>query len=403
MMSWSWKRNATPNKSPEEKQQQYTEQIAYELYQNRVRLGKAGNAQSDWQTAERIVNSPLKTTLFASHRPFIKLEKQVWEPLLKWADNQALLSLLGIIGNVGLILAVVTYVGSEKQRRDAEVRNAWQTITSAHGQAGSGGRIEALEFLNASPGANWRRRFPWFCAPHPLCTWPAENLDGIDLSVGPAETTTDTEQSDEMVEETSSDDHIIDAIASEKFLGIYLSGVQLPNADLENANLKGADLENANLARTDLGVANLEDAFLRNAHLEEASLWNVNLNGAFLASANLEGAFLGNAHLEEAFLGGANLARTDLVVANLRDANLHGANLHGANLHDANLEEANLEEAFLGGANLHGANLKGAVQLTTEQLMLAKLCRTHLPAGLQLHPNRDCEELGIDPETGGRL
>jgi hypothetical protein len=106
----------------------------------------------------------------------------VWEPLLRWADNQALISLLGVVGNIGILIAVVSYVGSEKQRRDAEVLNAWQTLTSAYGQSGSGGRIQALEFLNASPGANWRRRFPWFCAPLPLCTWPQESLAGIDLT-----------------------------------------------------------------------------------------------------------------------------------------------------------------------------------------------------------------------------
>ena len=291
-MLWSWKRKATPRKSREAQQQEYIEQIAYELYQNRVLLGKAGDAHSDWQTAERIVKSPLKTTLFASHRPFIKLEKRVWEPLLRWADNQALLSLLGVIGNVGLILAVITYVGSEKQRRDAEVRNAWQTITSAHGQAGSGGRIEALEFLNASPRANWRRRFPWFCAPLPLCTWPAESLEGINLGVEPGDIATEIDQHDEAIKETPSDDQG-NLTVSKQFLKVYLGQIQLPNADLRYANLEGAILSDA--------------------------------------------------------------------------------------------------------------NLEGEIALTTEQLMPAKLCRTQLPDRIQLDPNRDCEEMGIDPETGERL
>jgi hypothetical protein len=91
--------------------------------------------------------------------PFYKAEQQL-EKVLHWLRSIALLEILGIIGNTGIILAALTYIGSEKQRRNAEVLNAWQTLTSAYGQEGSGGRIQALEFLNASPGTHWRRKFP---------------------------------------------------------------------------------------------------------------------------------------------------------------------------------------------------------------------------------------------------
>ncbi|MCG8365121.1 MAG: pentapeptide repeat-containing protein, partial [Pseudanabaenales cyanobacterium] len=214
-----------------------TEKVAYELYQNRLLLKRQGDALKDWTAAEEIVQSPLKAALFAVNRAFIKLEKRAWEPLLTWANNQALLSLLGLIGNAGIIIAVLTYVGSEKQRREAEVLNAWQTITSAHGQAGSGGRIQALEFLNASPGANWRRRFPWFCAPLPLCTWPAESLDGVNLTIGSDNNSPPDEQS------TSSDgDRTIVSPAR-----VYLAQIQLPGASLISANLESANLQGANL------------------------------------------------------------------------------------------------------------------------------------------------------------
>jgi hypothetical protein len=152
--------------------------------------------------------------------PFWWTEKRL-EGVLGWLQRLALLEILGIVSNIGILFAVAAYIGTEKQRRDAEVFNAWQTITSAHDQSGSGGRIQALEFLNASPadreagypGANWRRRAACLW----ICTWAAENLAGINLSVS------ETEE------------------------GVYLAGIQLPDADLVGANLEGASLGGANL------------------------------------------------------------------------------------------------------------------------------------------------------------
>ena len=242
-MPWQWSNKSKAGKSRQERQQQATERIAFELYQNRRLLGRPGDQGSDWDKARQIARSPIKTALFASHCVWIRLEKRIGEPILAWVNDQALLSLLGAIGNLGLILAVATYIGSEKQRREAEVLNAWQTITSAYGQAGSGGRIQALEFLNASPGANWRRKFPWFCAPLKLCLWAPESLAGINLTV-PGE-------------------------SKER---VYLGGINLEEAILIDANLKGA--------------------FLNGANLTEADLIGVNLTGASLDSANLTGAKL---------------------------------------------------------------------------------------------------------------
>ena len=232
-------------------------------------------------------------------KPFYKAEQRL-EMVLGWLQRLALLEILGIIGNVGIIIAVLTYVGSEKQRRDAEVLNAWQTITSSYGQAGSGGRIQALEFLNASPGANWRRKFPWFCAPLSICVWPAESLAGINLAV----------DSPEKVAEEGEIDSADSTPTAAGITGVYLIGIQLQNAGLMRANLEGADL----------------------------------------AGANLEGAFLSTANLE--------------------------------------------------GADLTRANLEGVESLKTEQITQAKLCFTKLPETIGLPKNRDCAELGIDPETG---
>ena len=370
-----------PRKPKAEKQREDIERIAWEIYSNRQRLGQPGDEHSDWAKAEKIFYNSIGKALFANHHPLIKLEKELLEPLLAWANDQAILSLLGLIGNLGLIIAVATYIGSEKQRRDAEVLNAWQTITSAYGQSGSGGRIQALEFLNASPGANWRRKFPWFCAPLSFCVWGKESLAGINLSV-----------------------------PDEDGEGVFLTGINLEGAFLSSANLEGADLNSANLTGAFLNSANLTGAFLYSANLTGAVLNSANLTGADLNSANLQGAELNSANLQGAFLNSANLTGAVLEFANLQgaeliSANLTGAvlsfaNLTGADLSFANLTGADLDSANLTGAVLYSANLQGAVNLTQDQLALAKLCRTILPEGITLDPNRDCEELGRDPATG---
>ena len=193
-------------------------------------------------------------------KPFVWMEKRIWEPMLAWGENQALISLLGLLGNVGLLIAALTYIGLEKQRREAQVYLAWQTITNAQGQSGNGGRVIALEFLNASPGANWRLHFPWIClSEESLCfKWESESLAGVDVS------------------------------------NAYLAKIQLPGAGLNGANLQGANLRDANLQEADLNGANLQGANLRDANLQEADLVKADLRGAMLNDANLQGALYTN-------------------------------------------------------------------------------------------------------------
>lgn len=364
-MPLSWKRKPKPETiQAEKRQRERIDRIAWTLYESRFSHNKKIDKDNIWTTAEKIAKSPVRRALFTCNRPFIKLEKLIWEPILTWADNQALLSLLGVIGNVGLIIAVGMYIGSEKQRRDTEVLTAWQTLTNAHGQSGNGGRIHALEFLNASPrntkydypGANWRRRAICLW----ICTWPSESLAGIDLSVDAIETQKPTSQ-----EETSDE-----KLPKTDPRRVYLASVQLPETNLFSANFEGAYLWRANFEGAYLGDANLEETYLGGVNFERARLEYASLEGAYLDSANLEGAYLWRANFE-----GADLGR----------ASLKGAYLGSANFEGARLDYANLEEAR---------------SITQQQISSAKLCSTILPANISLDPNRDCKELGITPETG---
>ena len=124
------------------------------------------------------------------------------------------------------------------------------------------------------------------------------------------------------------------------------------------------------------------------------SLARVNLSGANLSSANLSGANLSGASLSNANLSNVYLIKDYLIDAT-RTAIRINANLINANLSFVNLSGANLDGAILRGANLNYADLSRAKNWTEEQLSQAKLCKTQLPPGTTLDPNRDCKELGI--------
>ena len=74
--------------------------------------------------------------------------EKLLEKILVFLKSLAILEILGILGNITIVIALISFIVTEKQRRDTEVYQAWQVITAAYGQTGSGGRRKALEFLN---------------------------------------------------------------------------------------------------------------------------------------------------------------------------------------------------------------------------------------------------------------
>ena len=250
-------------KSPKKQQNfEQIQNIAYLLYKQRTERELGGNAEGDFYLASEIWRNPIRRQGFH----FNQWRKQPYRNTVNWWEatsveraletlvkdlkNLAFLDLLSLLSNVAILLTVITYLSSEQQRRDAEVYNAWQTITSADGTAGDGGRRRALEFLNASPDAHWRMRFPWVCIPFTqICpVWSKEDLSGVDMK------------------------------------GAYLVDVKLPNARLTDADLSSANLQGANLA---------------DATLHSVSFWNSDLRRANLHGADLAGAQFGNLPMQE--------------------------------------------------------------------------------------------------------
>ena len=330
-----------------EEYRQRVEKQAYLLWEA---AGKPeGKEEYYWSLA---INQIEGNNFPAIYQPYYRVEKRVLEPVDAWIDKQAFFAILGKLGNLAVVVAIITFVFGENIRRNNEVFAAWQTITSAHGQSGSGGRIKALEFLNSRP-----LRFPWIGWTKDLfwdereekCKeklvfgrrWQREPLVGLSAP-----------NKAYLARINLCDANLVAANLQEASLG----GANLQDADLRLANLQDADLLVANLQDADLGRADLQDADLLVANLQDADLMEANLQDALLVKANLQDADLGRADLQDAYLGSANLQEADL---------------EGANLQDAYLVAANLQDAYLVEANLQDAVLERTENLTARQIKLA--------------------------------
>ena len=304
LANWLEKRRNQRIKALEEREN-LIRRTAYKLWEED---GKPNNnSEYYWFKAIQTQRPIRRLAAWWEATPIEKLLEDV-EFFLK---NAALLEIINLVANVTIIISLGTWLATEKQRRNAEIYQAWQVITAAHDQSGDGGRIEALEFLNSEPS-----RFPWF-----WIKWEKRSLRG--LSVPKA----------------------------------FLYEIELQEADLMLANFQKAILGKANLQKATLLLTNLQEAILKEANLQEANLFQTNLQKAFLEKANLQKAFLFQTNLQGAFLVQTNLQEAFLVQTNLQEAFLKEANLQKSflfltNLQEANLEKADLQEAFLVQTNL---------------------------------------------------
>jgi uncharacterized protein YjbI with pentapeptide repeats len=174
---------------------------------------------------------------------------------------------LEYLSSFGVLIAVIFYFGESGDRLKQKHYQAWQVINTAQGKGGNGGRIEALQELNAD----------------------GIPLVGVDVSGG------------------------------------FLQGIHLQSARLSRSNFSAADVRNSNLNSADMSDANLRSAnfresTLRNAHFERADLTEADLSGADLGGADLSGTILTHADLRDTNL--TNLKWHD--VLNLKNANIFG-------------------------------------------------------------------------------
>lgn len=259
-----------------------------DLFREKWRRMRAERARGE-ESRRRVIES----LSFQQNDRFIRRFADWWEttPIEKFLEdiafllkNAALLDIINLVAGITIIISLVTWLLTGKQRRDAEVYQAWQVITAAHGQSGSGGRRKALESLNSRP---WR--FPWI-------GWTGEGWFW-----------------DEDDEKCKKKRLLGFRWEREPLVGLsapnaYLAGIHLCGADLIHANLGGADLKGADLQGANLVLADLKRANLRRANLQKANLVYANLQGAALSYADLKKADLGSANLKGVSLWKVNLA-----------------------------------------------------------------------------------------------
>jgi hypothetical protein len=201
--------------------------------------------------------------------------------LSRWA----FLAVLEYMGIFSVLFAVVFYYSEAGDRKKQKHYQAWQVINTAQGKGGSGGRIEALQELNAD-------KIP---------------LVGVDAS------------------------------------GSFLQGVRLIHANLLRANLADSDLRDCNLEGSDLQYANLQSANFRGGNLKSANLLAADLEDSDLAGAILSGANLTAANLKNSDLSNTDL--TGIVWKNIKAVD--SANVYGAkNAPDGFLEWATAHGAI---------------------------------------------------------
>jgi hypothetical protein len=180
--------------------------------------------------------------------PFTALE-WIWEWVAFALGNWAFLEVLERLGSFSVLIAVIFYFADAGNRIKQRHYQAWQVINTAQGKGGSGGRIEALQELNAD-------KVP---------------LVGVDVS------------------------------------SAFLQGMQLKKANLLRSNFNAADVRNSNLSDCNFTLANLNSANLRgsvldHANFAEADLRNTDLTGSSLVDADLSGSALDNSDLRSADL-----------------------------------------------------------------------------------------------------
>jgi len=180
--------------------------------------------------------------------PFIWVEHE-----MEWAtyalSNWRFLEVLEYLGSFGVLVAVIFYFSESGDRLKQKHYQAWQVINSAQGKGGNGGRIDALEELNAD----------------------GVPLVGVDVS------------------------------------SAFLQGVRLRKARLARANFAAADARDSVLEGAHVEHANLRSANLRGARLAGVSFRDSVLDEADFSGAELREADLTGASLEDADLRGADL------------------------------------------------------------------------------------------------
>jgi len=198
--------------------------------------------------------------------PFVAFE-YMWDWVAYFLSRWSFLEVLEYLGTFSVLVGVIFFFSESGDRVKQRHYQAWQVINTAQGKGGSGGRIEALQELNAD-------KVP---------------LVGVDVS-------------------------------SAFLQGLDLRGANLMRSDFSSADLRNGKLAGVNFEYANLNSANLREESLDGAKFEQANLENADLTGSSLERADLSGAVLDDADLSGADLKDARWAQ----IKGLKGANIGG-------------------------------------------------------------------------------
>lgn len=191
-----------------------------------------------------------------------KTTKRDW---VERASDLGVIRLLAVLQPLGILLTLVALALNAIGQNASRSVAAWNVVLNRTG--GAGGKLEALQYLNA----------PWMFG---LWGQPRSKLDGIRLTP--------------------------DADGTPAIL----PGVDLRHASLKRAQFAGAILGGARFDGADLGGASFENAELTGASFRSVQASGMNLRGARLLGADFSGSFLADANfdfVQDGFLKGVNL------------------------------------------------------------------------------------------------
>jgi hypothetical protein len=224
------------------------------------------------------------------HPWLLPLRRVEW--ILEWTayalSRWSFLEVLEYLGSFSVLIGVIFYFSESGDRVMQRHYQAWQVINTAQGKGGSGGRIEALQELNAD-------KVP---------------LVGVDASAA------------------------------------FLQGIHLEHANLLRADLSAADLRGSALASAHFDYANLHFTNFRGSDLQQAVLSNANMSEADLVGTHLAGAKLDGADLSSADLRDADLESIAWQqIAAIQSANIAGVKNAPAGFREWALKNGAIETA----------------------------------------------------------
>ena len=243
--------------------------------------------------ARRMTRRPARWEAIQSklkHRWMIPLRAFEW--MFEWAayglSRWSFLEVLEYLGRLSVLVGVIFYFSESGDRIKQRHYQAWQVINTAQGKGGSGGRIEALQELNAD-------KIP---------------LVGVNASAA------------------------------------FLQGIHLERADLLRAYLSAADLRGCVLPFADLTYADLHSANFRGSNLEHAILSNANMTDSDLVASDLTGAKFDGVDLTSADLRNADLQSIAWQhIAAIKSANIAGVKNAPEGFHDWAMKNGAIENA----------------------------------------------------------